>query len=320
MSESTVLTNAETREMRMAKTPQGRFELNIEKAIPALRKVAPQFMTPERIVKIVVGASFRNPKLLQCEPTSVLRSVLQAVEMGLEPGSSLGEAYLVPFKNGKTGTLECQLIPGYQGLIALCFRSGFIEGIAAGIVYDYDKFEYEERGNETHFLHIPDLDTVPPRRMWEDERNADEPFRYKHIRAVYAKSNLKGGIHQVKVLPKWKIEELRSRSMASGSGPWVTDWEAMACKTALKQLIKTLPKSVEMSRQLSQAMAVENAVDTEDYSHIEGVFETVEVEGIDGNPPASAESGVQSAKEAIKAADKQKKEGEGEYTGATVSA
>jgi recombination protein RecT len=241
----------------------------------------------------------RNPTLLQCDPATVVRAVAMAAEMGLEPGSALNEAYLVPFKNTKVSParMECQLIPGYQGLVALCWRSGFVESIDSAVVYTFDEFEFN-RG-EGKLTHIPNMDVVPPRRFWPAGENDDpDPDRYSMVKCVYAVARLKGGQRAIEVLPRWKVEELRSRSRASGSGPWVTDWEAMAKKTAIKQLVKMLPKSVELSRSLGQAMAADNAVETGDPAEILGQFETLdELEG--DAPESSPTKGVDAAKQAI---------------------
>jgi recombination protein RecT len=65
---------------------------------------------------------------------------------------------------------------------------------------------------------------------------------------VYAVAKLEGGEPIFTVLTRNEIEKYRNRSRASKSGPWVTDFEAMALKTGIRRLFRWLPKSAEMAR------------------------------------------------------------------------
>ena len=220
-------------------TPQakmGALKAALEKSLPNIKDVAARHLTPERLVKVVLGAASRNPMILDCTPLSVVKAVLQAAELGLEPGSSLGEFWLVPFKNNKTGQREAQGIPGYRGLISLARRTGEISNLYAEAVYDGDHFDVE-LGLEPRMVHKPDYD---------NEKREDP----KHLRFVYAVARFKDGSYQFTVLSRGQIEALRRRSKAADSGPWVTDYEEMAKKTAIRRLSKYLPMSVEMAKAL----------------------------------------------------------------------
>lgn len=203
-----------------------------------LTGLIPRHLTPERVAKIAISALMRQPKLLLCKPETVWFQVAQAATLGLEV-NLLGGAYLVPFKNNKTGGYDCQLIIGYQGLIDLARRSGNIESIEARVVYGKDSFKIEHGLNPT-LQHIPHL-----------EGDAGK------MRLVYAIAWLKDGGKQVEVMPKHEVDAIRRRSKASDSGPWVTDYEEMARKTVVRRLAKYLPKSIEMS----QAMTIDAAGD-----------------------------------------------------------
>lgn len=186
----------------------------------------PAHLSPDRLIKIAITAAAKNPKILDCDKESVMLSVMQAAELGLEPGGALGEGYLVPY--GKT----CQFIPGYRGLVSLARRSGQIQSIEARAVFAADHFEVEF-GLETRLTHRPSLDA-----------------QRGEIVAFYAVAHLAGGGTQMDYMTRADVDAIRARSRASGSGPWVTDYAEMGKKTVVRRLFKMLPCSVEMVRAL----------------------------------------------------------------------
>ena len=71
-----------------------------------IRKALPSVMTPERFTRIVLSALSSNPQLQQTTPQSFLGAMMTAAQLGVEPNTPLGQAYLLPYKN--KGVLECQ--------------------------------------------------------------------------------------------------------------------------------------------------------------------------------------------------------------------
>ena len=106
-----------------------------------IRKALPSVLTPERFTRITLSALSTNRKLQETTPASFLGAMMTAAQLGLEPNTPLGQAYLIPFRN--KGTLECQFQLGYKGLIDLAYRSGQITVIQAHTVYANDEFHYE---------------------------------------------------------------------------------------------------------------------------------------------------------------------------------
>lgn len=214
-----------------------------------LAKVLPKHLTAERVVKVAITAASRTPALLNCTPESFALAVIQASQLGLEAGSPLGEAYLVPYKN------ECTLIVGYRGLIALARRSGEIESIEAHVVHARDRIELSF-GLDAQLSHTPHMPTPPAtfdeKAMAAWQKDADPG----PMIAVYAIARLKGGAVQYEVMTRAQVDAIRARSRASG-GPWTTDYEEMARKTVVRRLAKYLPMSIEMA----QALDVEDRQD-----------------------------------------------------------
>ena len=81
---------------------------------------------------IVMTELRKTPKLLECDAASLMGSIGQVAQLGLEVGGLLGHAYLIPYGR------ECQLVIGYKGLMELARRSGQIKSIEARAVFEGD--------------------------------------------------------------------------------------------------------------------------------------------------------------------------------------
>jgi recombination protein RecT len=197
-----------------------------------IAQVLPRHLKPDRLIKLAVMATKRQPALANCSMDSVFMSLLQAAELGLEPSGTLGGAYLIPYKG------QCTLQIGYRGLVDLARRSGVLEQVEAHVVYEGDSFECEF-GLAPKLRHVPDLSLAG-----RGERDG--------ARLVYAVARLKGGAVHTEVMAAPEIERIRVRAMArrkpGSETPWDTDWAEMAKKTVVKRLCKYLPLSPEMVR------------------------------------------------------------------------
>lgn len=187
----------------------------------------PKHIGADRMIRLALTALRTNPALLECEPVSVMGSIIIATQMGLEPNTPLGHSYLVPYNNKKRGTKEAQMILGYKGMIELARRSGQIKSIAARVVRDGDEFEYEYGIND-QLVH---------------KATGDEDAPTTHI---YAVAHLAGGGYQFEVMTRKMVEKIRQKSPGRDSTFWTGYWEEMAKKTCVRRLFKWLPISIEM--------------------------------------------------------------------------
>jgi len=161
---------------------------------------------------------------------SFLQAVMQAADAGLP--FVLGRYYLVPFRNN--GVQEVQGIVGYQGLVDLITAPGTgVTFAEAAIVYSRDYFEWR-RGSDGYLRHREWL-AVPD--MTEDERR---PGRGKPI-AVWARVMYRNGQDKWDVMGIDEVEDIRQRAPSAKAkrSPWLTDYDEMAKKTALRRLSKT---------------------------------------------------------------------------------
>lgn len=187
-----------------------------------------------RFLSGVMAAVQRNPKLLECEPTSVINSFMTMAQLELMPSDVSGEAYVIPYSNNKKvgnrweKVLEAQFQLGYQGLVTLFYRSG-VKEIVAEIVYENDQFQFVN--GKVH--HEPDVFT--------DDRGK--------AKGAYVIIRLKAGGEVTKVMSKKEIMDIAKQFSKSYSGkhsPWDEKNDPqlwMWRKTALKQMSKLVPKN-----------------------------------------------------------------------------
>jgi recombination protein RecT len=199
-----------------------------------IQRALPKHMTADRLSRIALTTIRLNPKLLECNQASLIGAVMQAAQLGLEPGI-LGQCYLIPYRNNKQNTTECQFQISYKGYIELLRRTGQVAVIEAHDVHENDEFDYEY-GSNSHITFKPNL---------KGERGAAYCY--------YAYAKLKDGSESFIVMGTADINRIRDKySKSKNYGPWVDEYDAMAKKTVLKQLVKYLPLSVEIMKDLAQ--------------------------------------------------------------------
>lgn len=251
----------------------------------AITAVLPKHLSAERMMKIALGALRTTPTLRECSVESLFGSVVWCAQLGLEPNTPLGHAYLIPFKDRKKGTTEVQCIIGFKGLIDLARRSGQIVSIAAHEVCEQDDFDFA-------YGLTPKLEHKPALRARGE------------VIAYYAVAELKGGGNAFEVMSVEQIEQIRDRE---GSNAWKDEWVEengrkkksgkrvkakspwwdypieMGRKTVLRRLCKYLPISVEMA----EAIAADEAPKQDMTNVLQGDFTVVA--GEDDAEPEAAE-------------------------------
>ena len=208
----------------------------------------PKHMTADRMIRIALTELRKTPKLMECDDKSLFGAIVQCSQLGLEPGNSLGHAYLIPYGR------ECTLIIGYKGLIELARRSGQIVSISAREVHEKDKFIIKYGLNE----------------VLEHEPNFVD--RGKVI-GFYAIAQLKDGGHQFEYMTLDDIEKVResSKSSKGAMSPWVNYYNEMGKKTVVRRLFKYLPVSIDIQRAISLDEQADAGVQNNSYS-----FEDIE--------------------------------------------
>ncbi len=220
-------------------------------ARPAIEALLPPGMRVERVTRMALNELARTPYLLNCNPASIVQSVSKAAELGLDIGSTLSHAYLLPYRDKKRG-LVCQLIPGYKGLVTLALDSPRYTAIDADVVREGEQFEFA-RGTSPKLVHYPLVGSGG------------------EVTCAYAVAHLKEGPPMFRVVPKSSkdpaettLDKVRDEALGKireewqrKISPWVK-WETeMQKKTALRALCKVL----DLSTRLRTALALEQEVD-----------------------------------------------------------
>lgn len=197
---------------------------------PEIRKALPAVITPERFTRMALSAINNTPKLAECTPISFLAALMNVAQLGLEPNTPLGQAYLIPFQN--KGILECQFQLGYKGLINLAYRNEQLQTIQAQCVYANDEFEYE-LGLNSKLFHKPAL----------GERG--------EMVAVYALFKLQNGGYGFEVMSKQDVDSYAqkySKAINSSFSPWKSAYTEMAMKTVIKRVLRYAPLKTDFLR------------------------------------------------------------------------
>ena len=214
---------------------QGKLAPLLEKMSGEISRALPKHVPADRMARVCMTALRSTPNLENCDAMSFLGCVMSAAQLGLEPNTPLGFCYLIPRKS--KGRWECTLMIGYQGMLDMCRRSGHVSSVYAHVVHEGDEFTYQ-LGLQQSLKHVP----------------CENPGKVTY---VYAVAKLKDDSEPIfVVLSHREIESRRNRGY--GGGPWKTDWEAMAMKTAIRALWRWLPKSSEIAAAIQLDVAEED--------------------------------------------------------------
>ena len=235
-------------QMSAAKAEKKTMQAYIKAMEPAIKKALPSVITPERFTRMVLSALSSTPKLAECSPQSFLAAMMTAAQLGVEPNTALGQAYLLPYRNH--GQMECQFQLGYKGLIELAYRSGEVSVIQAHTVYENDVFEYE-LGMDPKLRHVP------------AKADRGEAVAY------YAMFKTKDGGYGFEVMSVDDVQrhaQRYSKSYGSGTSPWRSNFDEMAKKTVLKRALKYAPLKSDFVRGVAQDETIKAELSDEMYA------------------------------------------------------
>jgi phage RecT family recombinase len=186
-----------------------------------LKNALPPDVSPDAFIRAFMTSAQLNPELQACTWQSLWDAALRACRDGLLPDGV--EAAVVPFKS------KAQYIRMYGGVLRQFRRSGQFKWLKTDVVREGEKFEHWVTNAGEHFLHVPGDDFAAP------------------IVKAYALATTKDGGEFCKVMSRAEIDKHRSYSRAQrDDSPWKVWYEAMAQKTAIIQLAKTLPNARDL--------------------------------------------------------------------------
>lgn len=168
----------------------------------------------------------QHPRMDECTPASLVAAVVKAANAGLVPGR---DCHLLPFRN--KGRYEVTHVPNYGGVVLSLERTGKIRKAFAHAVYSHDHFEVDYL--EDRFSHKP-----------------HQTSQRGELKCFYGCVLLKDGTRHFELMSLAQIDDIRRRAPGHDTGPWATDYEQMARKTALKRVAKYVRLSPQQRQML----------------------------------------------------------------------
>lgn len=192
----------------------------------------------QRFISSVVSAVQTNPALAECTNKSILSAALLGHSLNLPQSPQLGKFYLVPYENKKLGVKEAQFMLSYKGYLELAMRSGQYKKIHVTDIREGELKSYNPIEDEYEFEPVTDL----------SKRNELKVIGY------YGYFILSNGFKKALYWSREKMEAHAKKYSAAyrngwNTSLWKTDFDAMAQKTIIRQLIsKHGVMSVEMQK------------------------------------------------------------------------
>lgn len=208
-----------------------------------IQNALPSYLPVDKFIRTALTAINSNPKLASCTQQSLLAAIMNSAQLGLEFNTPLGEAYLIPYEDKKKGITTVNFQLGYQGLLKLAYNTGQFKRITAREVRENEVFDFDYGTGE--ISHKPCLtgdsgDVIGYYAIYQTKDGGQDVFYMsKEDARAY-------GLKYSVPFKKYK------------SGPWVDNFDAMAKKSALIQVLKYAPKAIE-SQALVQATSFDNA-------------------------------------------------------------
>lgn len=218
----------------------------------------------ERYTAAIMSAVATNPQLQNCEAKTILSGSLLAESLNLAHSPQLGQYYLVPFKvkakNGIPEHYDAQFILGYKGYIQLAIRSGNYKKINVMEIKDGELVSYDPFNEEIVLQPIQDVDereqteTIGYYAMFE-YINGFKKVIYWSKKQMLQHADKYSPAFSKSAYEKLRNGEIPNNEMWKYSSFWYKDFDGMAKKTLIRQLIG---KWGVMSAEMTQAMELDN--------------------------------------------------------------
>ncbi len=193
-----------------------------------------------------------NPALKECEPSTIITAGLVAASLKLPLAGNLGLAYLVPYKDKKTGVMKAQFQVGWKGLVQLSQRSSQFERLGSRVVH---KGEYKGQDE-----------------FGDDLFNFSHDYDNEEVIGYYAYFKLTNGFVKTLYMTKEQCEKHAFKYSSSykydknKTTLWSTEFDFMCQKTVLKLLLnRYAPLSIDMQTAIKADQAVINEDGSYDY-------------------------------------------------------
>lgn len=226
--------------------------INSKGSQQAIKNTLQDTVKCQRFTASIISAVSVNPSLKECDPSTVLTGALIGEALNLSPSPQLGHYYLVPFENKKLGVKQANFILGYKGYVQLAIRSGQYKAINVIEVRDGEykgldhltgeaRIEFIENDKERlskevvgYYAYIKLTSGFEKSLYWSKEKMLKHADTYSKAFDLKSYSKILNG--EIKENELWKYSSF-----------WYKDFDSMAFKTLLRQIIsKWGVMSIEM--------------------------------------------------------------------------
>lgn len=225
----------------------------------------------QRFITSIISAVSTNPALSECEHSTILSAAMLGESLKLSPSPQLGQYYMVPFKDKKRGCKVAQFQLGYKGYIQLAIRSGYYKklnvlAIKQGELVRFDPLEEEIEvnlvENDTEREALP---TIGYYAMFEYQ-NGFKKAMYWSREKMMAHADRYSMAFSAKAFEKLQAGEIPEKDLWKYSSFWYKDFDGMAYKTMLRQLIsKWGIMSIDLQKAMDGDMGTINEDGSVDY-------------------------------------------------------
>lgn len=255
-----------------------------------------------RFISSIVSAVQSTPALQECTSPSIVNAALLGEALNLSPSPQLGQFYMVPFDNKKKGCKEAQFQLGYKGYIQLAIRSGYYKKLNVLAIKEGELVRYDPLDEEVEVNLIDDdilreeAPTMGYFAMFEYENGFRKTLYWSKKKMLahaekYSFAFYKnGGAKSLELLEQGKIPE---KDMWKYSSFWFKDFDGMALKTMLRQLIsKWGIMSIDLQNAIDKDMAVIHEDGKTDYvdaakAEDDGVVSDQKLQEVQEDQPAA---------------------------------
>jgi len=244
----------------------------------------------QRFISAVVSAVSVNPALAECEHSTILSAALLGESLKLSPSPQLGQYYLVPFNDKKRGCKVAQFQLGYKGYIQLAIRSGYYKKINVLAIKEGELVSFDPLNEEIEVNLIDDdiereaAPTIGYYAMFEYQNGFKKAMYWSRekMMAHADKYSMAFSADKYRDLLAGKIPQ---GDMWKYSSFWYKDFDGMAYKTMLRQLISRWGiMSIEMQNALDKDMAAINEDGSVDYVDNSDDYSVSTTEPVQANP------------------------------------
>lgn len=208
-----------------------------------------------RFIASISSAVATNQALQECDAGTILSGALLGESLNLSPSPQLGQYYLVPFNDSKKGCKVAQFQLGYKGYIQLAIRSGQYKKLNVLAIKKGELVRYDALNEEIEVNLIED----------EEERENAETIGY-YAMFEYTNGFRKSLYWSKSKMQKHALKYSKGYSAHKGYTYWEKDFDGMAYKTMLRQLIsKWGIMSIDMQQAVEKDMATINTDGTYEY-------------------------------------------------------